>query len=51
MMMKRIENKTTILFILDNNLKTNLEKEAQLMGLTTSAYIRLILNKRKNILN
>lgn len=51
MKMNKIKNKTLLLIALDQELKNQLEKEADLNGLTTSAYVRLILNKRKNILN
>lgn len=42
-----MKKKTQICLVLDNDLKKQLEKEADQLGLTTLAYIRLILNKRK----
>lgn len=42
-----IKDKTTIILSLEKELKDQLEKEADKLGITTSAYIRMILNKRK----
>lgn len=42
-----IKNKTTMILSLEKELKTQLEKEADELGITTSAYIRMILIKRK----
>ena len=39
--------KATICLVLDKELKKELEKEADELGLTTLAYIRLLLKKRK----
>lgn len=48
--MNKIKNKKMLLLALEDDLKKELEVEAQLSGLTTSAYIRLILIKRKDLL-
>lgn len=39
--------KASICLVLDKELKKELEKEADELGLTTLAYIRLLLKKRK----
>ena len=41
------KEKSSICLVLDKELKKELEKEADELGLTTLAYIRLILKKRK----
>lgn len=41
------KEKATICLVLDKELKEELEKEADDLGVTTLAYIRLILKKRK----
>ena len=43
---KHINNKTMICLALEEELKRELDKEADKLGITTSAYIRLILQKR-----
>lgn len=41
------KEKSSICLVLDKELKKELEKEADELGLTTLAYIRLLLKKRK----
>ena len=43
----KIKNKRFINLALDDKLKKELEREADELGLTTNAYIRMILEKRK----
>ena len=45
------KEKSTICLVLDKNLKEQLEKEADDLGITTLAYIRIILKKRKKVVD
>lgn len=42
-----MKKKATICLAIDEELKKELEKEADDLGLTTLAYIRMLLKKRK----
>lgn len=44
---KHINQKTFICLALDDKLKKELDKEADDLSITTSAYIRIILKKRQ----